>query len=283
MVVAGLALAILAVAVACNSSSSGNTGGPGGPGGPGVCASACAKSCAADQDCDTTSGELCCNYGNGNAACAQAKSCPKFCTDDTACDTTTGQACELVSFQNSQKACELPQQGIHLCQSDNDCATGGTTGQVCCGIYKQSFCLPASECPKGCSTSTDCNTALGEICCTSVHAVEPSLGSAAGLCLNATNTACPKACASSADCSAQGQLCCNGICAATCAKSCNSDTDCNAQICCHTTDLAPQPPHIFSAGPSCTGTETVTSCAQCGNTYGCGTTRCPGCTSQGGG
>src|SRR4051812_37162345 len=47
--------------------------------GAGLCLGTCDKPCAADQDCNTSSGELCCDFGNGGKICQNAKVCPRFC------------------------------------------------------------------------------------------------------------------------------------------------------------------------------------------------------------
>src|SRR5262249_40474345 len=154
--------------------------------------------------------------------------------------------------------------------SDTDCQASNT---VCCGIYSQSICLPATKCPKACAASSECDTANGEICCASAKKLEPSL-KADGLCLNPTVEPCPKACDTSPDCASNGQLCCNGICAATCAKSCDTNADCTGQICCHTAGLKlPPPPRNFRAAPTCSGTPSFTTCASCATSQTCA--RCP--------
>jgi len=246
--------------------------------GPGVCEPTCDKACLQDNDCDTSSGQLCCDYGSNGKVCKDAKSCPRFCTDDSACNTTMGQACELVSLSSTEKICEQPTAAFKLCSADSDCMPNN---QVCCTIYNQGICTPANGCPKACATSTDCDTTSGQICCTTVKTLDPSLN-ASGLCLDPTSTPCPKACATSSDCTdPNSAICCNGVCGATCPKSCNQSSDCTNQICCKTsTATLPPAPVIFRAGPICTGTPTYTSCQQCGNTLGC--YRCAGCSNEGG-
>jgi hypothetical protein len=89
---------VLVVAAAlgggCSSNSNGNGSSSGGVSGPGICLSACDKPCGSDSDCDTSNGELCCDYGSAGKVCQSAKSCPKFCGSDTDCLTSMGQACE---------------------------------------------------------------------------------------------------------------------------------------------------------------------------------------------
>jgi hypothetical protein len=246
------------------------------PAGTGICQDTCAKTCSADSDCDTSTGELCCDYGTAGKACSQAAQCPIMCTDDSKCDPTKGQACERVDLSLPGMYCTTPADAIQLCAVDTDCATG----DVCCGIYDQPFCLPPSECPKTCGTSNDCNTANGEICCTSVSTVEPAI-TASGLCLNPTYSPCPKPCSQSTDCNtANGEICCDGICSTTCQKTCKESSDCNQQICCKSA-LVNIPPatQIFTTGPHCAGTPAYT-CLECGELGECGGTYCPGCTSS---
>ncbi|HEY4393737.1 MAG TPA: hypothetical protein VGP64_06725, partial [Polyangia bacterium] len=121
------------------------------PAGTGLCEPTCAKNCSSDSDCETSQGELCCDYGAAGKSCSQASACPIACTDDTKCDPTKGQACERVDLSLSDKYCTTPSNGLQLCSVDSDC----TSGNVCCGDYDQPFCLPPSECPKGCATSSD--------------------------------------------------------------------------------------------------------------------------------
>jgi len=215
--------------VALSSSCSNKKTPPGTlPDGTGLCEPTCAKTCGSDSDCETSQGELCCDYGAAGKSCSPASACPIMCTDDSRCDPTKGQACERVDLSLADKYCTSPSNGIQLCAVDGDCATG----TVCCGNYDQPFCLPPSDCPKPCSASTDCNTGNGEVCCTSIPMVEPHI-TATGLCLNPAYAACPKTCAQSTDCNtAQNEICCEGVCSTTCAKTCKTSSDCNQQICC---------------------------------------------------
>jgi hypothetical protein len=269
----------------CSGSSGGGTpvGADGGPiSGAGICQDTCPKDCAVDQDCQTSQGQLCCNYPSGGNICQDAKSCPKFCASDSTCDTTMGQACVRTSLASAQMVCEPAQVGLKLCQVDSDCVGAN---QVCCTIYSQGICVPANECPKACNVNSDCNTAQGDICCDSVGVLEPSL-KVAGLCLNPTYLgpeACPKKCTVSSDCDATNPLCCNGICQKTCPKSCQQSSDCSGQICCKTTGQhVPSPPVIFKVGPTCQGTPAYGTCAACGSSLGCSMTGCPGCTAMAG-
>src|SRR4051794_14490297 len=72
---------------------SAGTGGPPPGTGPGLCTAACDKFCSTDQDCNTSSGELCCDFGEKGKICQNAKFCPKFCSSDNMCETSMGQAC----------------------------------------------------------------------------------------------------------------------------------------------------------------------------------------------
>jgi hypothetical protein len=282
VVVAGLILVATTWSGCSGSNSSNGNGssgsGSGGTNGPGICEPTCNKACGVDNDCDTSNGELCCDYGTNGKVCQDAKSCPRFCTDDSACNTTMGQACELVSLSSTEKACETPTQAFKLCQADSDCMPNN---EVCCTIYNKGICTAANECPKACSTSSTCDTTSGEVCCTTVQKIEPSL-TTAGLCLNPAFTPCPKACSTSSDCdNPQAAICCNGVCAATCPKSCMQSSDCTGQICCKTSTASlPPPPVVFKVGPTCQGTPTYTTCQQCGQSFGC--SRCGGCSSEGG-
>ena len=68
--------------------------------------------------------------------------------------------------------CEPSEDGLKLCKADSDCMG---TNQVCCTNYKEGVCVAANECPSPCTTSATCNTAQGEICCTSVGSLDPEL------------------------------------------------------------------------------------------------------------
>jgi hypothetical protein len=135
---------------------------------------------------------------------------------------------------------------------------------VCCAIYSPSMCLPASKCPKACTDSVECDTADGEICCTTVGAVEPNLN-VTGLCLNPTTNpgACPGVCTQSMDCNtAANEICCDGLCSDKCPKSCQSTADCPNQICCKSAlNRLPKQTTTFSASPRCTGTPRATTCS----------------------
>lgn len=260
------------------SSSNGATSGNG----EGVCQASCPKACSVDNDCDTSNGQLCCDYTPANEGkwCQAASTCPRFCSSDSTCDTSQSQACVRWSLQTTQEVCETPSAGLRLCSQDSDCNTGTNSSLKCCTIYGQGICEPANECPTPCSTSSDCNTANSEICCTSLKMEEPSL-TAAGLCVNPAYTPCPKQCSQSADCTdPSAGVCCNGLCAATCSKSCTSDTQCtdpSAAICCQ----APKgngAPVAFFTGPTCSGTPLYSTCATCGAGGFCD---CAGCTTPG--
>jgi hypothetical protein len=269
-------LVLACVAGGCNTSDSNNNNNNNtGPTGPGMCQASCPKSCVLDHDCETNQGQLCCDYGAGAKVCQNAQGCPRFCTTDSTCDTSTGQACVRTSLQSPTTVCEPAQAALRVCKIDGDCQQN----EVCCGIYKEKICTAANQCPKACGSSTDCDTTSGQICCTSVGSVEPSL-SAAGLCLNTNYEPCPKSCVQSSDCTAPAALCCQGVCAATCPKQCNQDSDCVGQICCKAANLFPPPPHHFKVAPTCQGTENYTTCQQCGSSLGCN--RCPGCASEAG-
>ncbi len=262
---------------ACSSKTTGGGGGSGGtlPPGTGICSDTCERDCTTDQDCDMTQGDLCCDLSPAGKSCMKASECPRACTTDTQCDMTSGLVCARVSLSISQDYCASPASGLQFCQSDNDCSIGNT----CCSIYNQPICLPPSQCPNACATSADCKTTSGEICCTSVGSLEPTLV-VPGLCLNPLYEPCPQTCTSSSNCtSMSAPLCCNGLCSDTCAKTCTQSTDCTNQICCKSAwqRLSSQQTKIFTASPTCMGT--ADSCSTCAYYGGCG---CPGCSSAGG-
>jgi hypothetical protein len=193
----------------------------------GVCADTCPKDCKVDNDCDVTRGELCCNYPGLGSTCQSAASCPRFCSTDTMCDTT--QACVRYSLDDKGGMCAAPQSGIRTCKTDMNCKTG----EKCCGIYSEAVCLPVGSCPVTCSDASKCNTAQGEICCTTLDLTDHTL-TAPGLCIDPAAVTCPKACQKSSDCRTQdGEVCCNGVCSKTCAtRTCDTSSECVAQICC---------------------------------------------------
>ena len=191
-----------------------------------------------------------------------------------------GQACEKVSLSSPVTVCEPAAQGLKTCTVDTDCPGNN---EVCCNIYSKGLCTAANECPKSCAMSTDCNTQSGEVCCTTVKQIDPSI-TATGLCLNPQyGSACPKACPNGdSDCASTGQLCCNGICSSTCPKSCNQSSDCDQQICCTSYKASlPPGPTLFHTGPTCTGTPTYATCQQCMSSRG-SCTYCPGCGAEAG-
>src|SRR5207237_358368 len=132
--------AILSVIGAgCSSSSSGGTGTV--PTttstGQGTCAATCDKPCGSDQDCNTSQGELCCDFGETGKICQNAKSCPKFCHDDSTCETAMGQACVRTTLGSQKLVCEPAAAGLKLCQGDSDCTA---TNTICCQIYSSNVC-----------------------------------------------------------------------------------------------------------------------------------------------
>ena len=197
--VAGVAFAMFG-----GCSSTGGTGGDAGTVGtgenigPGICQTACDKSCNVDNDCNTQNGELCCNYGAAGKVCQSAASCPIFCASDTSCQTGMGQACVERSARRGRagrvRAGRLRAEALrrrHRLHRQHD--------QVLHHHYDRPICTAAAECPTACSADSQCNTADGEICCTTVKAAEPDL-SASGLCLNPAYATCPKTCTTSSDC-----------------------------------------------------------------------------------
>ncbi len=212
----------------CSSGSS--TSANGTPAGAGHCDDKCLKACGSDSDCDPSKSELCCDFGANGKACTDASVCPRFCASDSKCDAANGEACLRTTLASSQSVCADPSKdnALKLCSTDKDC----TADTLCCTIYKESVCLKADKCPKGCSASADCNTKIGEVCCTTLKLQDPTLA-AAGLCVDPAQVECPKACAMSSDCDTKsGELCCDGLCSKDCVKSCKTSSDCSGQICC---------------------------------------------------
>jgi len=219
---------VLAAGVGAGCSKSDKGKGPT-TGALGVCADSCPRECAQDNDCDVTRGELCCDHGASGKVCQSAASCPRLCTADTQCDTTMSQACVRFSLDDQSRICDLPKNGLRICSGDQACQTG----EKCCSIYAESVCLPVNLCPRTCKSGGDCNTNQGEICCTTLDAVDHTL-TATGLCIDPAVVTCPRICSQSSQCRTQdGEICCNGICSTSCAsKTCNTSNDCQSQICC---------------------------------------------------
>lgn len=195
----------------------------------GVCADTCPKVCKSDDDCPTSDGELCCDFGEEGKVCKSAAQCPRQCTEDSKCATGSGEACLRTTLATTARVCTDAARGIKLCQGDSDCPT---PGDVCCTIYKEPVCLAGKMCPKTCSTSSDCNTSLGEVCCDTISRVDTTLNEG-GLCLHPGVVACPTPCTQSSDCSVSGgAICCKGLCSQTCQEECETSDDCRGQICC---------------------------------------------------
>src|SRR5580765_5073331 len=139
--------------------------------GLGICADTCPRSCNVDNDCDVTRGDLCCDHGSQGKICQSASSCPRFCSADNQCQTAMSEACVRFSLEVTSRVCDQPRNALTICANDQACQTG----EKCCGIYSEHVCLPANRCPKICTTNTDCNTTGGEICCTTLDALDPTL------------------------------------------------------------------------------------------------------------
>ncbi len=193
----------------------------------GFCADSCPKDCHSDNDCDTTKGDLCCEYPGVGATCQSAMTCPRICQSDNMCKSD--QACVRFSLDTDSKRCDLPRNAVRTCGNDQDCPSG----DKCCGIYSEPVCLPLDHCPTTCASSADCDTSQGQICCTTLGAVDHALGNT-GLCIDPKAVACPRVCQQSSECRTQdGEICCDGICSTSCAhKTCQSSNDCQGQICC---------------------------------------------------
>jgi hypothetical protein len=257
------------------SSSSAIVPAPPGSAGPGICEPTCPRACNIDNDCNTDLGELCCNYGSSKV-CQFAENCPVFCTNDSVCQTSLGQACVVTSLTSgTQSSCDDAGAGLHFCQTDTDCGGGS---QTCCTNYDRPICTDTNECPSPCAQDSQCNPDRGEICCTTVQAIEPDL-SARGLCLNPAVQPCPRACTASSDCRSLSAtpLCCDGFCAATCAMTCTQDSDCYDEICCKSPSLSVAvPPVLFAVSPGCSGEPADPTCGDC--FLQSGACNCLGCT-----
>jgi hypothetical protein len=146
------------------------------------------------------------------------------------CDVSASEAC-VQPLPDTSKICALPSQGLRSCSMDTQCMTG----EKCCGIYGQSYCMPTLLCPVSCTDGSGCNTGQGEICCTAVATADPAL-SVPGLCLHPNEFTCPRTCSQSSECRTQdGEICCEGVCSTACAKACNTSNECPGQICCKST------------------------------------------------
>lgn len=198
----------------------------------GVCRKSCPKTCHDDSDCDSSKGQMCCNYGSYGKACVDAKLCPRFCSSDFDCNTDKGEICCRPLFAAKEKVCLQPQYCIRFCSNNDDCNTD--KGEQCCSVTKEPFCH--TYCPKTCSTSSDCDS--DEVCCTPLK--DPyGIFSVAGLCLDPQEAAdlCPKKCSTSYDCdTSDGEVCCpDGYCAHFCEKKCFSNAQCDTsqgELCC---------------------------------------------------
>jgi hypothetical protein len=243
----------------------------------GLCQTTCNKDCEGDADCDISAGQLCCDFGSAGKACVSSALCPASCTIDKDC--AAGQACVLPSVSATNKACAKAGSGVQACSADADCANVSTAmPNICCSIYKQDICLPASQCPQECEQSIDCNTINGEFCCTTVRLLGPDLN-VPGLCLSSTyNSSCPKTCSNSAECNtATGEICCDGLCSKNCATACERSADCPDQLCCKSAlTRLPKATPLFSRGPRCAGTPEYTTCAPLVVSTSCNAI--PGCT-----
>ena len=205
-----------------------SAGGGGSAPAQGVCMDACPKGCAIDDDCDLSSGELCCDYGEHGKACAPAAGCPRFCAADAECNTGEGEACLRTNLFSPQAVCTQPEVGLRFCQANDTCGTG----ESCCWAYNEPICLPTYACPQSCTQSAECNTVTGEVCCTTIGLIDESIG-APGICTYPNSSLCPRACAQSSECRTDlGEVCCEGVCATSCANTCNESSECVEQVCC---------------------------------------------------
>ena len=225
------AMAITAVIAACAGSQEPRADDDGGPEVPaGVCRDACPSPCTSDDDCQLSSGELCCNYGGElGSACVPATQCPRFCNDDTACNVSSGDACVRRTL-DTPRVCAAATQALKLCGGDPE---SYGAGEVCCGIYDEPVCLPSDLCPQSCEASDQCHNGDGEVCCKTLGLLDDTLRGG-GLCIDPSRVSCPVACESSTACDTQaGEVCCNGVCASSCPETtCNTSRDCDSQICC---------------------------------------------------
>ena len=269
----------------------------------------CPHFCGQSSDC-TGTGEVCCqaNQASTQGVCVLQVACPTTCSTDSDCSgaTTCGDAgvtpanasdggagnCAQAKCcgDYAQPVC-APTPNVALCPvscaSDSDCQT--SNGERCCSVSVlekgpspaispgevsasvSGLCLQASDCPTACTTSNDCSSSAGQLCCEGVCA-----------------TSCPKICNTDNDCAGtNAQLCCTNAAIASVwygwkpscgtSKSCSSNGDCPDTSC---VDGCCVPP------PTCTGSQTVcndtcvdtaTDPKNCG---GCGKT-CPASCCKG--
>jgi hypothetical protein len=246
----------LIVLAACKSKSGVKDGGAGTANtlDKGFCADSCPKPCDQDNDCMTSKGELCCDFGGDGKACTAAKECPRQCLTDTKCDTVQGEACVRVTLQSKATVCTEAALGLQLCKKDGDC---NGKGDVCCAAYKEPVCLPANRCPSTCVASKDCDTGNGEVCCAALPMVDKTLKTG-GVCVSPSVQPCPTACKQSTDCNTKrGELCCDGFCSDSCEHACSSSSDCSGQLCCKTraarsllANGAPRPGYVVAGNGS---------------------------------
>jgi hypothetical protein len=220
----------------------------------GICADTCLKSCAGDGDCDSSVGEVCCDYGEDGNACVPATDCPRYCSADDDCESSDGEACLRTVATTTQRECTDPGNAIVSCSKDSQCDVDA--GEKCCTIYDSPMCLAAELCPSSCSKNSQCDSTAGEICCTS-FAVTDSALKVNGLCVNPDEEPCPTTCKSASDCRASaGEVCCDGVCSTSCEKTCDSSDECSGQVCCKTRAVQspfrtrPLPGYQVSSGSS---------------------------------
>ena len=255
-----LSASVLALSAACGSKAkgtgSGIEGSGPGPNGQSLCVGSCPKACAVDSDCDTAGGDLCCDYGTefGNA-CVAATACPRFCKADSDCNTAQGEACCSTNAGTTETVCAKSAACVIDCKSDSDCPGQGQPQDAGFGIPGLTYqcqlgmvhpvCTPSTSYMASCTASSDCNTASGQLCCTTLGNVDPAYYAAgAGLCTS--GSLCPVACTADSQCSSSsaGALCCDGFCSTACVTTCTADSQCSATgnvdngLCCGTAAIS---------------------------------------------
>lgn len=231
-----LVVTVVLWAAACSGSDS-PTGGPSATG-KGVCAESCPKSCAADEECDISDGELCCDFGSAfGKACVPARRCPRFCTADADCRGDEGEACCRTLLTSEDKICVEAQECLVLCTSNDDCGEGDD--EICCQNLRTPTCVPPVACGGPCTTGADCSEENPEeFCCTSIPEPWDAVYASDAVCVAMDfKENCPTTCQESADCEvAEGEVCCpDGRCRRKCEEECEESVECDMQegeLCC---------------------------------------------------
>ncbi|GMV43280.1 MAG: hypothetical protein AMXMBFR64_49960 [Myxococcales bacterium] len=157
------------------------------------------------------------------------------------------------------------------CSTDTDCPL--SEGQICCNYGSfGSACIKAKNCPRFCTGDSQCDTAQGEICCRT-NPLAPEK-----VCDEADD--CVVSCTSNADCG-EGTICCTAgtdpICTKPnhCPKVCEKAQDCasgNGEVCCFTRrdhEIATWGSSALAAGGVCTNLEETPCPVACTSSQQC--------------